>query len=245
MPQVPDERARIWSCKGKLITTISGHNDRISRLAFHPSGRFLATASFDQSWCLWNIEKTIPVLSSNQTLTKNLKNLDELIQRNYIKSIYSLAFHCDGSLLGSGGMDGIGKIWDLRTGNHILTLDGHIKPILTLDFSPNGYHLITGSVDNSCQLWDLRKAKNKLKILAHKNLVSHVKYHPTAGKYFVTASYDNELKIWSGYDFHLLSVLRGHENKIMGLDIHPSIDLIASVGYDRMLKFWSPSSLIK
>merc|ERR1711988_906912 len=37
-----DRTARIWTCKGKLIDTLSGHGDRLGRVAFHPSGRLLA-----------------------------------------------------------------------------------------------------------------------------------------------------------------------------------------------------------
>jgi WD40 repeat protein len=36
-------------------------------------------------------------------------------------------------------MDAYGRVWDLRTGNCIMFLEGHLKPILSIDFSPNGY----------------------------------------------------------------------------------------------------------
>merc|ERR1712151_1123309 len=73
-------------------------------------------------------------------------------QESHSRPTYSLAIHCDGSLLASGGLDNTIRIWDLRIGNSIMTLKGHSKPVLSLDFSPNGYYLSTGSLDNTCQL---------------------------------------------------------------------------------------------
>ena len=36
------------------------------------------------------------------------------------------------------GMDGFGRVWDLRTGRCIMFMEGHLKAILGIDFSPNG-----------------------------------------------------------------------------------------------------------
>merc|ERR1711972_1099185 len=153
---------------------------------------------------------------------------------------YSLAIHCDGSLLASGGLDNTTRIWDLRTGSSIMTLKGHSKPVLSLDFSPNGYHLSTGSLDNTCQIWDIRKIERKCIVTAHNNLVSDVKYWPGSGKYLLTAGYDKKVKLWSSFDYQLIKVLKEHESKVMNIDIHPdsSLNLIASVNYDRTLKLW-------
>ena len=38
----------------------------------------------------------------------------------------------------ASGFDGIGRVWDLRTGRTAMVLDGHIKEILAMDFAPNG-----------------------------------------------------------------------------------------------------------
>lgn len=39
----------------------------------------------------------------------------------------------------SRGLDGIGRVWDLRTGRTAMVLDGHAQGIFGIDFSPNGY----------------------------------------------------------------------------------------------------------
>lgn len=63
----------------------------------------------------------------------------------------------DGSLAATGGMDAVGRVWDLRTGRNVLKLEGHVKPVLAVDFSPNGYCVATGSEDNTARVFDLRR----------------------------------------------------------------------------------------
>ena len=44
------------------LVDIEGHDERVSRLAYHPSGRFLATCVYDNSWRLWDLEQLKEVL---------------------------------------------------------------------------------------------------------------------------------------------------------------------------------------
>lgn len=55
-------------------------------------GRHLGTASFDHTWRLWDLETGVCLQE----------------QEGHSREVYTLAFHPDGSLAASGGMDGIG-----------------------------------------------------------------------------------------------------------------------------------------
>ena len=44
-----------YYCMLKWLSPPHGHG-RLGRLAFHPFGRHLATASFDQTWRLWDVQ---------------------------------------------------------------------------------------------------------------------------------------------------------------------------------------------
>jgi hypothetical protein len=48
-------------------------------------------------------------------------------------------FQDDGALVASGGLDAIGRVWDLRTGRTAMVLDGHVQAIYAVSFSPNGF----------------------------------------------------------------------------------------------------------
>lgn len=69
-----------------------GHTDRLGRVAVHPMGRHLGTASFDQTWRLWDLETGDCLLE----------------QEGHSRSVYTVAFQGDGALAASGGLDAIG-----------------------------------------------------------------------------------------------------------------------------------------
>jgi WD40 repeat protein len=73
---------------------LQGHTDRLGRVAFHPMGRHLATASFDMTWRLWDCE-------SGECL---------LEQEGHSRGVYAVAFQQDGALAGSVGLDAIGGL---------------------------------------------------------------------------------------------------------------------------------------
>ncbi|KAL3132459.1 hypothetical protein ABBQ32_009012 [Trebouxia sp. C0010 RCD-2024] len=222
-----DKTARLFSGEGKQLGTLQGHEGRLGRVAFHPMGRHVGTASFDETWRLWDVETCSCLLE----------------QEGHSRSVYTVAFHPDGSLAASGGLDAIGRVWDMRTGRSIIALQGHVQGILTLDFSPNGYHVASGSEDHSCRIWDLRKRGCVYVLPAHNSLISQVRYDQNDGYYMLTAGFDGVSKLWSCRDHALLQTLAGHEGKVMGADICPDgSGTIATVSYDRTVKFWAPDT---
>lgn len=223
-----DMTARLWSADGKLLRTLQGHTDRLGRIAFHPSGRFLGTASFDLTWRFWEVE-------TGQCLVE---------QEGHSRPVYAVAFQNDGALAVSGGLDAYGRVWDLRTGRSVMLLEGHVKGVMAVDFSPNGYMVATGSEDHSARVFDLRK-KGPIAVLpGHNSLVSQVRFEPEHGRYLLTSGYDNVSKLWCGSKFRLTKTLAGHEGKVMGSDVSPSSNMtFATAGYDRTLKIWCPEEV--
>uniref|UniRef100_A0A8C7SU28 Pre-mRNA splicing tri-snRNP complex factor PRPF4 n=1 Tax=Oncorhynchus mykiss TaxID=8022 RepID=A0A8C7SU28_ONCMY len=204
------------------VADIEGHSMRVARVAWHPSGRFLGTTCYDNSWRLWDLEAQEEILH----------------QEGHSKGVHDMQFHPDGSLAATGGLDSFGRIWDLRTGRCVMFLEGHLKEIYSIDFSPNGYHAATGSGDNTCKVWDLRRRKCIYTIPSHQNLVSSVKFQPNNGHFLLTGAYDNTAKVWTHPGWSPLKTLAGHEGKVMGVDMSPDGQLIATCSYDRTFKLW-------
>merc|ERR1711894_567283 len=89
-----DGSVKLWSLDNdEPIADIEGHAPyRVSRLAYHPSGRFLGTCCFDNSWRLWDLEALEEVLH----------------QEGHSKPVYDISFQRDGSLSATGGLDSFG-----------------------------------------------------------------------------------------------------------------------------------------
>lgn len=72
-------------CSETPISVMKGHQDRICRVAFHPSGDYVASASFDTTWRLWDV-----------ATSKEL-----LLQEGHSKEVYTVEFQDDGALVAS------------------------------------------------------------------------------------------------------------------------------------------------
>ncbi len=119
-----DNTIKLWSLDGDdPLQTLTGHSARVCRIGFHPSGKYIGSASYDGTWRLWDAE---------------VGGEELLLQEGHSKEVYAIAFQDDGALVCTGGLDAIGRVWDLRSGKTAMVLDGHVKDILAIDFAPNG-----------------------------------------------------------------------------------------------------------
>ncbi|GAV48626.1 hypothetical protein ZYGR_0N00300 [Zygosaccharomyces rouxii] len=204
------------------MATLNGHENRVTDSKFHPSGRFIASASFDMTWRLWDVETQEELL----------------LQEGHGKELYSLGFQCDGSLVCSGGIDCKGLVWDIRSGKRAMSLSGHTKPIYSLDWSPNGYQVATGSGDGTIRIWDLRKPEEYQTILAHKSIVTKVAFEKN-GNCLVSSGYDKSINLYGAYNWAQLTTLEGHMDKILCVDISENASSVVSCGWDRSVKLWT------
>ena len=119
------------------------------------------------------------------------------------------------------------------------------------EFSPNGFQLATAGDDGTIKIWDLRQRKSYASIPAHSRLITQLKFGHAGGnqngEFLISSSFDGTGKVWSTRDWKLLSTLRGHEGKVMGIDVLEDIECngdasqkmgILTCGYDKTLKIW-------
>ncbi|KAL4798214.1 WD40-repeat-containing domain protein [Aspergillus venezuelensis] len=244
----------LWSLdQNTPLATLGGHSGRVCRTEFHPSGKYLASASYDTTWRLWDVETTAELQ----------------LQEGHSREVYTVSFNNDGSLLASGGLDSIGRIWDLRTGRTVMILEGHIREIFGLDWGVDGYRVLSGSGDGWVKCWDLRQVKTTGGIGAHKSVVSDVRWYKgnesasflpstegqasrmdidgegaasvqpkKSGTFFVSSGFDKNVNVFSADDWSLVKTLSGHSGNVLSADISDNAQWIASCGHDRTVKLW-------
>ncbi|KAG8862149.1 hypothetical protein FRB96_002179 [Tulasnella sp. 330] len=244
-----DHLIKLYSVNNKVpLATLKGHDARVCRINFHPSGAYLGSASFDGTWRLWDVET----------------HAELLLQEGHSKEVYAISFQDDGALAASGGLDAIGRVWDLRSGKNAMVLDGHAQAIFAMDFSPNGYQIATGSADDTIRIWDMRAIKALHTIPAHKSNISDIRFFRRNGNTFNTAPSENEdVKMHHDADEDVKPIINPETNGTSpngdSADVKPSIEsavtpaprvhmeddkyqsglYFVSSGYDGLVKIWS------
>src|SRR5262249_54580914 len=86
------------------------------------------------------------------------------------------------------------QLWDVATGKHKATLQGHRGAVWAVAFSPDGQTVATGGLDRMVRHWDVATGKLRAS-QAHVAAVHSVAFAPD-GKTLVTGSGDGTLKVW-------------------------------------------------
>ncbi|XP_077441990.1 U4/U6 small nuclear ribonucleoprotein Prp4 isoform X2 [Vanacampus margaritifer] len=182
-----DGSVKLWNLlSDEPVVSIDDHSERVSRLCWHPSGRFLGSTCYDHSWRLWDMEVQEEILH----------------QEGHSKGVHDLHFHPDGSLaatgyhLATGSGDNTCKVWELRNRKCLYTIPAHHNLLSGVRFQPtDGNFLLTCAYDNMAKVWS-HPGWMPLKTLAgHEGKVMGVDVSPD-GKLIATCSYDRTFKLW-------------------------------------------------
>ena len=161
---------------GKALAVFAKPTDqedttRILALRFSSDGSLLAAASYslirlrsssNRSLIadgLYSLIRIWDVDTGNKLLSVNTADNTE-DKRNdtpFGDDPKSLVFSPNGTILVSGLSSGAIQLWDVTTGNRIVTLDGHTQEVGTLAFSSDGKTLVSTAADGTTLLWDWNK----------------------------------------------------------------------------------------
>ncbi|KAG5654375.1 hypothetical protein H0H81_003833 [Sphagnurus paluster] len=229
--QIGDERP-ISQVRDSPISVLKGHQDRVCRVAFHPSGNYVASASFDTTWRLWDV----------------ITSKELLLQEGHSKEVYCVDFQNDGALVASGyqiatgaGDDTI-RIWDMRSLKSLYTIPAHLSNVSDVRFfyANDIYFKPPTPSDVDMDGTDVEKTQDAPE-KGTATLLEEWKYR--SGLFFASSGYDGLVKLWSADDWQLLRTLSTDAGKVMSVDISSDGNLMASGTYNRNFQLFSPEDV--
>ena len=93
--------------------------------------------------------------------------------------------------------DGTLKLWEVRSGKCLRTLEGHGGAVLACGFSPDGRLLVSGSDDGTLKLWEVRSGKCLRTLEGHSDAVWACGFSPD-GRLLVSGSGDHHAEALGG-----------------------------------------------
>ncbi len=183
----------------------------IGGLAFSPDGRQLASANYDFSTILWDVET------------------GRLVQRlqGHQDQVRSVAFNPSGTRIVTGGYDKTLRIWDPRSGKQVRVLKGHEKPILAVAISPDGTSVLSGGFDDAARLWDFETGREIRTFRGHSDAINSVAFSPE-GRHMLSASNDHTVRLWDLTTGEELHRFIGHTDYVLDAVFSPDGQFIAS-----------------
>ena len=133
-----DNMLRLWRrADGQLLNELEMHAE-IRRLAISDDGTLLAVGSGDGGLAVVDTVAGIPLFTRDEGTAADFGD-------DAGEPVTALDFNPSGTRLAMGAFDGLVRVFDARSGDHLLTLRGHSGAISGVSFDAEGQRLLTVS----------------------------------------------------------------------------------------------------
>jgi WD40 repeat protein len=179
-----DKTVKLWSVQtGEILSTLQGHKDKVLCVTFSRDGKLLASAGGenDKTVILWN-------LGDRNSIT--LKG-----HSDWFGGIRFVEISANGKFVATASMDKTIKIWQVKDGKEVISLEEHTDHVNSISISPNNQFLCSGSSDKTLKVWDLTK-RVMMNSIPHPDTIYSVSFSPN-GNYIATGCKDSMIRIYS------------------------------------------------
>jgi WD40 repeat protein len=213
----------------KLLAALRGHDDVVFAVDFSRDGKRLASASFDKTVRIWNLEqRAAGLIPAERVLT------------GHSDFVYAVAFSPDGKHLATASKDRTVKLVETETGKGVFTFGGMNEDILAVAFSPDGKQVVSSGFETALYWWN-PKTGERLRLQGGHGIAVHELAFSKDGSRLLSASADRTIRLWNGSTGAPMKSI-GVGSIVYAAAISPNNKLLASGSFDGLVKVWDEAS---
>jgi hypothetical protein len=209
---------------GKRTAVVDASSVNAWLASWTPNPSLVLVGSRDQTIGVWNIEQSerVAILRGHHGLPRSADT------------------NSDGTrvVTGCSHRDASVKLWDLRSGACLRTLDGHADGVYSLAFRGDD-QVASGSRDTTIRLWDLTSGATLRVLTGHTYHVHSLAWSRDLRR-LLSSSMD--IRLWDADTGRCLRILEGHTKVIRSVAWSPDGMLALSASHDGTARLWNVDS---
>ncbi|KAH7882398.1 WD40-repeat-containing domain protein [Phlebopus sp. FC_14] len=233
-----------------LVTTIpTGHTKAVRSIAWAPSGKTLATGSFDSNVGIWETQGGF----DDDDGSKDSEDWECVtLLEGHETECKSVAYSGTGTLLASCSRDKTVWVWEVQPDADFEcmgVLMEHTQDVKCVAWHPTEEILASASYDDTIKLYVDDPSEDWycfLTLSGHQGTVWSLAWSP-CGDYLASSSDDLTIRVWKRIDKHVwefVHQIKGHDRSIYsvswsaGKGTSASLGWLASTGSDGTINVW-------
>lgn len=155
--------------------------------------------------------------------------------------VCDVKFSRNGKLLvaggGHGGKSGVVAVWDITTGQRVITVGDQFDSVLAADISADQQRIALGGPDRVLKIYLTKDGSLEHRIKKHTEWVTALEFSPN-GKYLVSGDRNGGLVLWETESGQEMFTLVGHKGAISAVTWRADSEMLASASEDGTIKLW-------